>query len=150
MISEGYDLPEIDCIINLRPSQSQTFVKQMLGRGLRICNGKKNLLYIDFIWNTDKPIVSPCNFFARDDSVASSMRDFLVLNCNKSYDIMELSNYTELVVGGIYKMEKARRIAQQEIPKKGLKSYYTFAFLINDKKLLKEVQSTLKKVRDDE
>ena len=136
LYTEGFDCPEVDCIINLRPTQSKGLFTQMLGRGTRICEGKENVLYVDFLWKTDKEIMTPCNLFAETDSIAKSMRDFLVMNANKSYEMITLAQYIDLVMGGIKIMEGARMEWVVNIDKKMLKTVRMLAYLINDRKLL--------------
>ena len=53
-----------------------------------------------------------------------------------SYELDELSTYVNVVMCSMFKMEGARRIALKEIFSKSLKSCSTFAFLINDQKIL--------------
>lgn len=136
LYTEGFDCPEVDCIINLRPTQSKGLFTQMLGRGTRICDGKENVLYVDFLWKTDKEIMTPCNLFAETDVLAKSMRDFLVMNANKSYEMITLAQYIDLIMGGIKMMEGARMEWVVNIDKKAMKTYSMFAYLINDRKLL--------------
>lgn len=52
LLTEGWDCPDLDCIINLRPTRSETLYAQIIGRGTRIAPGKKNLLILDFLWQT--------------------------------------------------------------------------------------------------
>jgi len=47
MLSEGADIPIIDCIIMARPTKSVSLYVQMIGRGLRIEQNKKDLLILD-------------------------------------------------------------------------------------------------------
>jgi len=47
----GVDVPEIDCVIWLRPTQSLTAWLQGNGRGLRIAPGKRDLLILDHVGN---------------------------------------------------------------------------------------------------
>ena len=47
VLTEGYDCPPIDCILLARPSKSESFLTQMIGRGTRIAEGKKNCLVLD-------------------------------------------------------------------------------------------------------
>jgi superfamily II DNA or RNA helicase len=53
MLNEGVDIPDIECILMLRPTESQTILKQQLGRGLRLSPSteKRDLLVLDFIGN---------------------------------------------------------------------------------------------------
>lgn len=43
----GVDVPEIECIILLRPTKSVTFYLQAIGRGLRTAPGKDGLIVLD-------------------------------------------------------------------------------------------------------
>lgn len=49
LFNEGIDLPEIDTVLLLRPTESATVFLQQLGRGLRIAEGKPCLTVLDFI-----------------------------------------------------------------------------------------------------
>jgi superfamily II DNA or RNA helicase/HKD family nuclease len=49
LFNEGLDLPEIDTVLLLRPTQSSTVFLQQLGRGLRRAHGKAVLTVLDFI-----------------------------------------------------------------------------------------------------
>ena len=47
----GFDFPALDSIIALRPTQSSGLWIQSLGRGMRIADGKKNCLVLDYVGN---------------------------------------------------------------------------------------------------
>lgn len=47
--NEGVDIPEINTILLLRPTESLTVFLQQLGRGLRLSDGKECLTVLDFI-----------------------------------------------------------------------------------------------------
>ena len=49
MLNEGIDIPEIDTILLLRPTESLTIFLQQLGRGLRLADGKNALTVLDFV-----------------------------------------------------------------------------------------------------
>ena len=51
MFNEGVDIPEVDTVMFLRPTQSGIVFLQQLGRGLRISKGKEYLNVLDFIGN---------------------------------------------------------------------------------------------------
>ena len=51
LFSEGVDLPAIDTVLMLRPTESKILFLQQLGRGLRKADGKENLVVLDFIGN---------------------------------------------------------------------------------------------------
>lgn len=59
VLSEGYDDPEIACIVQARPTTSRAKATQMVGRGLRggvrcPVPGKENLLLVEFTNNHEK------------------------------------------------------------------------------------------------
>lgn len=51
IFNEGVDIPSVNQIIFLRPTQSSIIFLQQLGRGLRKYQGKENVVVIDFIGN---------------------------------------------------------------------------------------------------
>lgn len=51
IFNEGVDIPEINQVIMLRPTQSPVVFIQQLGRGLRKYDGKEYVVIIDFIGN---------------------------------------------------------------------------------------------------
>ncbi len=51
MLTTGFNLPSLDCIISLRPTLSSSLWVQTLGRGTRLSQGKKNCLVLDFAGN---------------------------------------------------------------------------------------------------
>jgi hypothetical protein len=48
MMSEGTDIPSIDCIVFLRPTKSSRLMVQSAGRGLRLHEDKKHCLLLDY------------------------------------------------------------------------------------------------------
>ena len=51
IFNEGVDIPEIDTVLFLRPTESLTVFLQQLGRGLRLTEGKDSLTVLDFVSN---------------------------------------------------------------------------------------------------
>jgi superfamily II DNA or RNA helicase/HKD family nuclease len=49
LYNEGVDIPEVDTLILLRPTQSPVLFQQQIGRGLRLTPGKESCLVLDFI-----------------------------------------------------------------------------------------------------
>lgn len=54
MFNEGVDIPDLDMVMFLRPTESPVVFLQQLGRGLRISKGKTYLNVLDFIGNYEK------------------------------------------------------------------------------------------------
>ena len=51
LFNEGVDLPSVDTVLMLRPTESKILFLQQLGRGLRRSEGKQHLVVLDFIGN---------------------------------------------------------------------------------------------------
>ncbi len=51
VFNEGLDLPQVDTVMMLRPTESRVLWLQQLGRGLRKAPGKDHLVVIDYIGN---------------------------------------------------------------------------------------------------
>ncbi len=51
IFNEGVDIPEINQVVMLRPTESSIIFIQQLGRGLRKCEGKEYIVILDFIGN---------------------------------------------------------------------------------------------------
>ncbi len=54
MFNEGVDIPDLDMVMFLRPTESPVIFLQQLGRGLRKAKGKEYLNVLDFIGNYEK------------------------------------------------------------------------------------------------
>jgi superfamily II DNA or RNA helicase len=52
IFNEGIDIPEIDTVLFLRPTESLTIFLQQLGRGLRLAENKDCLTVLDFVGNS--------------------------------------------------------------------------------------------------
>jgi DNA or RNA helicases of superfamily II len=54
LYNEGVDIPEVNTILFLRPTESLTVFVQQLGRGLRLSDGKECLTVLDFVGNHNR------------------------------------------------------------------------------------------------
>ena len=54
LYNEGVDIPEVNTVLFLRPTESLTVFLQQLGRGLRLAEGKECLTVLDFIAQAHK------------------------------------------------------------------------------------------------
>lgn len=48
LLTEGWDCPEVDCVLVAKPTQSKGLYTQMAGRGLRLFPNKTDCLILDF------------------------------------------------------------------------------------------------------
>jgi len=62
IFNEGVDIPEVDTLLFLRPTESLTIFLQQLGRGLRLAEGKECCTVLDFVGNS-KPEYDFANKF---------------------------------------------------------------------------------------
>ena len=63
LFNEGIDLPSIDTVMMLRPTESKILFLQQLGRGLRRSEGKQHLVVLDFIGNHHSFLQKPQALF---------------------------------------------------------------------------------------
>ena len=54
LFNEGVDVPDVDTVLFLRPTESATVFLQQLGRGLRRSDGKECLTVLDFIGDANR------------------------------------------------------------------------------------------------
>ena len=87
--NEGVDIPEVNTVLFLRPTESLTVFLQQLGRGLRLAEGKDCLTVLDFIGQANRKY----NF---EDKFAA-----LLCNANHSV-IQEIKNGFVSVPKGCY------------------------------------------------
>ena len=76
MFNEGVDLPDLDTVMMLRPTESRILWIQQLGRGLRKAEGKSHLTVIDYIGNHRTFLLKPQTLFQLP-SGDSAIRDAL-------------------------------------------------------------------------
>ena len=48
VLTEGFDVPEVGCVVLLRPCSYKSTMIQMIGRGLRLASCKKDCVVLDF------------------------------------------------------------------------------------------------------
>ena len=64
LFNEGVDLPLIDTVLLLRPTESKILFLQQMGRGLRRSEGKERLVILDFVGNHHSFLNRPEMLFA--------------------------------------------------------------------------------------
>ena len=90
LLTEGWDCPDVDCIIVLRPTKIRSLYCQMVGRGTRIAEGKSNLLLLDFLWHTERhALCHPASLICESDDVAQKMTANLEQEAGVAFDIVD-------------------------------------------------------------
>ena len=80
ILTEGADLPAIDCVVLARPTRSRNLFSQMIGRGMRLspATGKTDCLVLDLVGNVEKGdgvVCSPTLFgLSADDDIDGEAR----------------------------------------------------------------------------
>jgi superfamily II DNA or RNA helicase len=76
LLTEGWDCPDVDCIVVLRSTKVRALYCQMVGRGTRLAEGKDHLLLLDFLWHTEHhELCRPACLIAEDEKVAEKMTE---------------------------------------------------------------------------
>lgn len=90
LLTRGFDDPTIDCIVVLRLTKSISLYQQMCGRGTRLAEGKKNMLLLDLLWQSDKHMVCrPASLIAGTEEEADQMTEISENEGGES-DLLEL------------------------------------------------------------
>lgn len=125
MLNEGVDIPEIDTLLFLRPTESLTVFLQQLGRGLRKSEGKEYLTVLDFIGNVHAEYSFEHRFRALLGKTHTRIRDeidhdfpHLPLGCSivlerTARDIV-LRNINQLMRGGKQQLLQTIRKFKQD------------------------------------
>ncbi|MEY4565229.1 MAG: hypothetical protein RLY14_199 [Planctomycetota bacterium] len=100
LYNEGVDIPEIDTVLFLRPTESLTVFLQQLGRGLRLHPEKECLTVLDFIGAQRKEFRFASRFRALSGKPATKLDDEIE------------SGFPHLPSGCMIKLE---RVAQQRV-----------------------------------
>ncbi len=77
IFNEGVDIPKVNQIIMLRPTQSAIIFVQQLGRGLRKTSGKEYLTVIDFIGNYTNNYMVPIALYGDTSYNKDNLRNLL-------------------------------------------------------------------------
>ena len=79
LLLEGYDCPDIDCVVVLRPTKVRSLYAQAVGRGLRLATGKKDCLILDFLWlSTRHDLCRPASLITGNDEDAQKVSEMAV------------------------------------------------------------------------
>ncbi|RTE64293.1 DUF3427 domain-containing protein [Amphritea opalescens] len=108
LFNEGVDLPQIDTVMMLRPTESKILFLQQLGRGLRLSPGKETLAVLDFVGNHHSFLNRPEMLFGalfqhkptRQQLVEAAKHpsDLLPDGCYVNYDLAFIQFLDSLVV----------------------------------------------------
>lgn len=83
IFNEGIDIPRVNQVIMLRPTQSAIIFVQQLGRGLRKSEGKEYLTVIDFIGNYSNNFLIPIALFGDTSYNKDNLRKLIAGGSNQ-------------------------------------------------------------------
>jgi len=87
LFNEGLDVPEIDTVLMLRPTESPIIFLQQLGRGLRTREGKERLTVIDFIGNHRSFLLKPRTLLSLGKSETPTTLQVLTALASNDFDL---------------------------------------------------------------
>lgn len=121
LLTEGWDCPSVDCIIVLRPTKSRGLYCQMVGRGTRLCEGKEDLLLLDFLWHTERhELCRPAHLICQSDDVARKMTANLEKEKGCPVDIEEAEKQAATDVVAEREESLAKQLAEMKKRKRKL------------------------------
>jgi superfamily II DNA or RNA helicase len=102
IFNEGIDIPKINQIIMLRPTESAIIFIQQLGRGLRKVDGKSYVTVIDFIGNYDNNYLIPIALYGDTSYNKDSLRK-LITEGSRMIPGASTINFDEITKEKIFK-----------------------------------------------
>ena len=112
LLTEGWDCPAVDCIVNLRPTKVRSLYQQVVGRGMRLSPGKTELLLLDFLWLTERhDLCRPSSLISKDQDIAGRI-DRQVAEAACSVDILQAEEDAEHSVLQEREEALARQLAE--------------------------------------
>lgn len=115
IFNEGIDLPSINSLMFLRPTESYTIFIQQLGRGLRKSIGKSHLIVLDFVGNYKKANLKPFYLAGYSPGDLKTSFDFLSLEtelpayCNMNLDLRLIDLFNEMSEEGLTRRDHLKK-----------------------------------------
>jgi len=130
LLTEGWDCPEVDCIIVLRPTKVRSLYQQMVGRGMRLAPNKTELLLLDFLWMTERhDLCRPSALISKDDEVAKRI-DKKMMDRESGIDLLLAEEESEHDIIQEREDALARELAAMRKKKQKLVDPIQYAFSI--------------------
>ncbi len=138
LLTEGWDCPSVDCIVVLRPTKVRSLYQQMVGRGMRLCDGKENLLLLDFLWLSEKhDLCKPSSLFSPDKKISEKVERAIA--SGNPTDLMEAEEQAEKDVVAEREAALAQQLKLLRTRKKRLVDPLQFAVSLDDESLMSYV-----------
>ena len=114
VLTEGFDAPETSAIIVMRPTCNDTLYQQIVGRGLRICEGKDNCLVLDMVpagGTSKRYLCTAPSLFGEDAQLASEKQKERM---EVEYDVLEMVDAIRKSIGAHKDALTRIRLLQEE------------------------------------
>jgi superfamily II DNA or RNA helicase/HKD family nuclease len=130
MFNEGVDLPDLDTVMMLRPTESKILWLQQFGRGLRKSTPEKRLRVIDYIGNHRTFLLKPQTLFnltAGDQNIQNLLEQYqagtaeIPPGCSVTYDLAAIDILRGLLKVGRPPSEALRTYVQDFIELHGVR-----------------------------
>ena len=142
LLTEGWDCPDVDCIVVLRPTKVRSLYCQMVGRGTRLSEGKTHLLLLDFLWHTERhKLCHPANLICESPEVSKKMTDNLSENSGCPVDIEQAAEQAESDVVAQREEALAKQLSEMKKRKRKLVDPLQFEMSIQAEDLANYVPS---------
>ncbi len=112
LFNEGLDIPLVDTVLFLRPTESATVFLQQLGRGLRLASGKSVLTALDFVGHQRKEF----RFDQRFRAMTGLSRKQLERQVQEGFPF--LPSGSQIVLDEVAQKVVLENVRQQVSPKK--------------------------------
>lgn len=121
LLTEGWDCPDVDCIVVLRPTKVRSLYCQMVGRGTRLAPGKDHLLLLDFLWHTERhELCHPAHLICESEEVAQKITENLEKDAGCPIDIEEAEKTASEDVVAQREEALAQKLAEMKRKKRKL------------------------------
>lgn len=120
ILTEGFDCPQVDCILLVRPTRSELLLRQMIGRGTRLYPGKEKCKVVDIACvSSEWDLVDPTQLFG----FAVTMKENETVSETRESDRRYKKQYGEVKfsdqIAGIYDTRSPGQLDWQKLRWKG-------------------------------
>jgi superfamily II DNA or RNA helicase len=136
LLTEGFDQPDIGCIVCLRPTKIRSLYAQIIGRGTRIAPNKTDLLILDFLWHIERhSLCHPANLIAADTFIAEKITALQEGCAGQQLDLEDLEEEVERSATEDRERALAEALKAQSHKKRRTVDPLAFAIATHDKEL---------------
>ena len=130
LLTEGWDCPAVDCVVVLRPTKLSSLYQQMVGRGMRLSEGKDHLLLLDFLWLSERhDLCRPSALVSKDAAIAEKL-DAQLMKDDNIYELIEAEEQAERDILAEREEALARELAEMRRRKRKLVDPLQYAMSI--------------------